>query len=52
MGGGEARQKVLFRATENTYLVFVVLFRHIISARSQSIKGASHQPDNLAINHT
>ena len=44
------------RPTENTYLVFLVLFRHIISARSQSVKGASHQPafmgSFLAINHT
>ena len=41
---------------ENIYLVFLVLFRHIISARSYSVKGASFQPafmgSCLAINHT
>ena len=41
---------------ENASFVFLALFRHIISARSRSVRGACHKPaftgSYLTINHT
>ena len=50
--GAGVRQKILFRAS----FVFMALFRHVVSARSRSVRGAFHQPafmgSCLTINHT